>query len=272
MIIQGDSLSELKKLEPESVDCVVTSPPYWGLRDYGHEDQLGLESDFQDYIIHLADIFDEVWRVLKPTGTVWINLGDTYGGRVGGAQGKNGQFAGRTVTGARIKHERPLPKSMLQIPSRFAIEMSTRGWILRNELIWHKPNSMPQSVRDRFTVDYEKIFLFVKSPVYYFEQQFEPWVQRPNDIKRASEGHTGYSGKHSDGKSAQGIKGQPVGDPSKGRNKRSIWTVSTKPYKGAHFAVYPPELIAPMIKAGCPRGGGCVGSVFRLGDHRTCSP
>lgn len=261
----GDSLEVLKSLPDESINLVVTSPPYWGLRDYGMDGQIGTEPTFDEFINNLCKIFDEVKRVLTPDGACWVNLGDTYGGRVGGAQGKNGQFAGRSITTARLKHTKPAPKSLLQIPARFSIAMSDRGWILRNEIIWHKPNAMPQSVTDRFSVDYEKFFFFVKSKKYYFQQQFEPWVQRPNDIKRAAEKHPGYNGKHADGKQGQGIKGQPVGDPSKGRNKRSIWNVATRAYKGAHFAVYPPELIEPIVLSSCPEGGIVLDPFFGSG-------
>jgi site-specific DNA-methyltransferase (adenine-specific) len=181
-IYQGDALEVLKSFPSGSVDCVVTSPPYWALRDYGVEGQLGLEPTFQEYINKLCDIFDEVKRVLKKEGNCWVNLGDTYSGSGNGSGDKTykdrqhikrekfdliykGQKAGKTE----------LPdKCLIQIPSRFAIEMCDRGWVLRNEIVWHKPNCMPASVKDRFTVDFEKIFFFVKSKKYYFEQQLEP--------------------------------------------------------------------------------------------------
>lgn len=263
MIIQGDALLTLRGLEADSIDCVVTSPPYWALRDYGVDGQLGLEPHFNTYIQHLCDIFDEIRRVLKPSGTCFVNLGDTY---YGGGRNRGGDFSNMSVkqrsnrgtadvnATTSFEWNGDLPKKCLaQIPARFALEMVNRGWILRNEIIWHKPNAMPSSVTDRFSVDYEKIFMFTKRPKYYFEQQFEPWTgERDADIKRASEGHQGYNGKNSTGKNAQGIKGQPVGDPNRGRNKRSVWSVPTKSYQEAHFAVYPEELIVPIIKAGCP--------------------
>lgn len=285
-IIAGDCLEILKTLEPESIDCVITSPPYWGLRDYGVAGQFGLEPDFLLYVNNLCNIFDQVKRVLKPDGTVWVNLGDTYGGRVGGAQGKNGQFAGRQVTTARIKHQRPAAKSLLQIPSRFALEMADRGWILRNEIIWHKPNCMPESIRDRFTVDHEKIFLFVKAKTYYFDQEATLEPVSPNTHARLSQkvqDQVGSARAHG-GKKANGNM-KAVGrkfDPSAGnknnpsfdnamaimpekRNKRSVWSVSTKPFKGAHFAVYPEQLIVPMILAGCPMGGVVLDPFFGSG-------
>lgn len=146
-ILLGDSLEVLKELEDESIDMIVTSPPYWALRDYGTKEQLGLESTFDEYINKLCNVFDECKRVLKKNGTCWVNVGDSY-----------------------IN----ISKCLAQIPNRFAIEMCNRGWILRNEIIWHKPNAFPSSVKDRFTVDFEKLFFFVKNKKYYFERQLEP--------------------------------------------------------------------------------------------------
>lgn len=228
MIILGDCHQELAKLEANSIDCVITSPPYWGLRDYGVDGQLGLEPSYADYIEHLCSIFDEVRRVLKPTGTCWVNLGDTYGGSNGAGYSPTkwpklykdgGQLAGKLKERAST-----VPKCLLQIPARFAIAMIDRGWILRNEIIWYKPNAMPQSVKDRFTVDYEKIYFFTKSQKYYFEQEYEPHITFSSSSKM------------------QG-----------GRNKRSVWAIPTKPFQEAHFAVFPEKLVEPMIKAGCPK-------------------
>lgn len=254
--INADCLSALKHLASESIDCVVTSPPYWGLRNYntnpiiwdGKKDckhhwvknfcthcnawrgELGAEPDYDLYINHLCSIFDEVQRVLKPTGTCWINLGDIYN---------------------------PKNKSLLLIPTKFADEMINHGWILRNTIIWHKPNAMPHSVKDRFTVDFEYLFFFVKSQKYYFEQQFEPIQEstlkkaksKVNDNK--SHFYQGMS-KHNYEKFQQRILYDPT---YKGRNKRSVWNISTVPFKGAHVATYPPKLIEIPIKAGCPKNG-----------------
>ena len=226
-IYVGNSLEVLKILDAESIDCVITSPPYWGLRDYGVEEQLGLEKNFHEYIDKLLLIFDEVRRILKPTGTLWVNLGDTYGGSVIGA----------------TKYQ----KSLCEIPSRFVIDMIDRGWILRNEIIWHKPNAMPSSVKDRFTVDFEKIFFLVKNKKYYFKQILEPNFDK-------------YKGKR--GKIIRRTKLQSAMRKEgaqdyygKGRNKRTTWSINTRPFKGAHFAVFPPDLVRPMIEAGCPNGG-----------------
>jgi len=263
-----DCLSGLKALPDECVDCVVTSPPYWGLRDYGTEGQLGLEPTFQEYINKLCDIFDEVKRVLKKEGTVWVNLGDTYGG---GIAHSDFNTVNRYTEGGPWKTEpfksdvkKPQEKSLLQIPSRFAIEMSNRGWILRNEIIWHKRNCMPASVEDRFTVDFEKVFLFVKSKKYFFEQQFEEYKtleNRPFGIVRNREFE--YQGKYKvmppiGGKKQTEGNNNPVYSGNQpewkqGRNKRCVWTINTDPFVGAHFAVFPEALIEPMIAAGCPK-------------------
>ena len=175
-IIHGDSLEILKTLADDSIDCVITSPPYWGLRDYGTDGQLGLELHFNEYIDKLIAIFDEVKRVLKKEGTCWVNLGDTYlGNKKGKTDAKVSDYLKETTT--RLHKKAVIQeKCLCQIPSRFAIAMTDRGWILRNEVVWHKSNAMPSSVKDRFTVDFEKVFFFVKNKKYYFEQQFDPYA------------------------------------------------------------------------------------------------
>ncbi len=174
-IIKGEALQVLKTFPDESIDMVMTSPPYWTLRDYGVDRQLGLESTFQEYINKLCNIFDEVKRVLKKEGTVWVNIGDTYFGSNGNNHNGTGTGTVKQKAGVnrvnKIKYKNIIiSKCLIQIPSRFAIEMTNRGWILRNEIIWYKPNAMPSSAKDRFTVDFEKIFFFVKNKRYYFEQ------------------------------------------------------------------------------------------------------
>lgn len=252
----GDALEVLKTFPNESIDCVVTSPPYWALRDYGADGQLGLEPTFDEYIKKLCDIFDEVKRVLKSTGTCFVNIGDTYSSvRYGNDPGTSGR-RNRTETPIMKKEIELAEKSLCQIPSRFAIEMTNRGWILRNEIIWHKPNSMPSSAKDRFTVDFEKMFFFVKNQKYYFDTQYEPWTGlRKSDIERAKAKHQGYQGKNADGKQSQGIKGQPVGDPEKGRIKRTVWSISTQAFNDTHFAVFPELLVKTPVLAGSPTGG-----------------
>jgi len=265
-----DCLEGLKQLEDNSIDCCITSPPYWALRDYGVEGQLGLEPTFQEYINKLCNIFDEVKRVLKKDGTCWVNMGDTYDGSGKGATGYSDKstlqgYSGENTKGRRMAKEswnfkkapkvNGEPKSLCQIPSRFAIEMCDRGWILRNEIIWHKPNCMPSSVKDRFTVDFEKIFFFTKNKKYYFETQYEEMTDTSK--KRLNQNIDSQNG------SWRGIGGgykingamKAKGNPEMGRNKRCVWRVPTKPFKEAHFATYPEDLIKPCILAGCPEKG-----------------
>ena len=214
-IIQGDALTVLKTLDANSVDICVTSPPYWGLRDYKTDGQLGLEPTFNEYLDHLIQIFTEVKRVTK--GTIWINIGDTYNGK----------------------------KSLCGIPERFAILMTDKlGLIRRNTIIWHKPNCMPSSVRDRFTVDFEYVYFFTKSQRYYFETQYEPYLE-------ASTRWGGPIRKRPDNPKYETRERPDRANPL-GRIKRSVWRIPTKPFSGAHFAVFPPTLIEPMIKSGCP--------------------
>lgn len=258
IILQGDCLERLKELPDESVDCVVTSPPYWALRDYGVEGQLGLEPTFQEYINKLCDIFDEVKRVLKKEGTCWVNMGDTYGGTGSGQKdtGKHGYTPEAMATTKNKPQSKLQGKSLIQIPSRFAIEMTNRGWILRNEIIWYKPNGMPSSVKDRFTVDFEKVFFFVKNKKYWFETQYEESIWYDKD-KRAITGGITKSGKSVSEQGNQYAinKSGSFNKEAGKRNKRCVWKVTTKPFKEAHFATYPEALIEPMIKAGCPDGG-----------------
>ena len=259
----GDALEVLKTFPDNQIDMCITSPPYWGLRDYGVDGQLGLEPNFNDYINRLCTIFDEVKRCLKDSGTCWVNIGDGYASGAGSLNTNKGDsFHGgnkkhRTQTG--IKAKNLPPKSLIGIPFRFALEMINRGWILRNTIIWYKPNCMPSSVKDRFTVDFEYLFFFSKNKKYYFEQQFEPVKQesidRINQNSFESQeggakdyGKNGVNPNRSMRKTLENFKKNFTGK----RNKRTVWKITTKPYKGAHFAVFPPELIETPIKAGCP--------------------
>ena len=256
-IYNGEALEVMKEFPDESIDCCITSPPYWGLRDYGNENQLGLEKDFKEYINKLCNIFDEVKRVLKKEGTCWVNLGDTYGGSGKGAGGqseKNSKEAWRFENAPKLNG---FDKCLCQIPSRFAIEMTDRGWILRNEIIWYKPNCMPASVEDRFTVDFEKMFFFVKNKKYYFEQQFDKSIDKQNRILTDNaEWKTSFikQGKYSTGR-LENWRDKEYGCPKDGRNKRTVWKIETQPYAEAHFAVFPQKLIETPIKAGCPENG-----------------
>jgi DNA modification methylase len=257
-IICGSNIDILKTLPDESVNCCITSPPYWALRDYGIEGQLGLEPTFHEYLDRLIAIFDEVKRVLRKDGTCWVVLGDTYSKST--VQNNNGTSNTGLNNGNGVKpaskirlHTRKKikvsvnisEKSLLQIPSRFAILMVDHGWILRNEIIWYKPNCMPASVKDRFTVDFEKVFFFVKNKKYWFEQQLEP-LTYPDFLKRTA------TNKQGNGQLAKSVR---FGSKEIGRNKRCVWQIPTKPFKEAHFAVFPPTLVEPMIQAGCPENG-----------------
>jgi len=247
-IYQGDALQILKTFPDESIDCVMTSPPYWNLRDYGQKGQLGLEPTFYAYLKSLLSIFDEAKRVLKPGGTCWVNMGDTYGTSSGAGIRENKQATNRGTQFNKGWQEKGkkgvngMEKSLLQIPSRFAIEMTNRGWTLRNEIIWMKPNCMPSSATDRFTIDFEKIFFFTKNGKYNFETQYEKATYTDN---RKNKGRIEYLNRLT----KCGVK------VSEKRNKRCIWTIAPRPCPDAHFATYPEELCITPIKAGCPEGG-----------------
>lgn len=256
-IYQGDALEVLKTLESESIDCCVTSPPYWALRDYKVNGQLGLESTYQEYLSKLVAIFDEVKRVLKKTGSCWVVMGDTYGGGKGepGRPGRSlypnekakDAFYSRRVIGVE--------KSLCLIPSRFAIMMVDNSWILRNEIIWYKRNAMPSSAKDRFTIDSEKVFFFVKSKKYYFETQYEPILLKyMNRYKIPFGGHNHKSGQGAFDYS----KPRMISPNPRGRIKRTVWDIPTETFSGAHFAIFPEKLIETPIKAGCPVSGGIV--------------
>lgn len=263
-IICGDALKTLRTIPGESIDCIVTSPPYWALRDYGVNGQIGLESSIEEYLEKLIAVFDEVKRILKPSGTCWINFGDTYANKTKGGQQNKVQnnifdsFTQRSVI-PKLSVKLDIPaKSLCMIPSRFAIRMTERGWILRNEIIWHKLNAMPQSVKDRFTVDFEKVFFFVKDRKYYFKRQFEP-LKNPNELKRRYsnpyENHRYRKLLGGVNKSLDKIKQSQKEILKRGRNKRCVWMIGNGISKLNHFAVFPEKLIETPILAGCPEGG-----------------
>jgi DNA modification methylase len=262
-IICGDSLKVLQTIPSESVDCVVTSPPYWALRDYGVKGQLGLENSIEEYLEKLLAVFAEIRRILKPAGTCWVNFGDTYANKTkGGYRNKlqNNMYDSltRRATFPKLKTELNIPpKSLCLIPVRFAVKMIEQGWILRNEIIWHKPNVMPQSIRDRFTVDFEKVFFFVKNRKYYFRQQFEK-LKNPARLERR---FLDPNKTHKRAKSYWFSARPEISEKGRlkmireGRNKRCVWTIGTVSFTGNHFAVYPPKLVETPILAGCPEGG-----------------
>ncbi len=270
-ILNTDALTGLQGLPNESVDCIVTSPPYWQLRDYGLQPilfgghdrcphafdafdvcrlcggwsgELGHEPSSNMFVEHLVEIFDECRRVLKKSGTLWVNLGDTYSTH-------NKYDRPNDRPGIMTAHHVP-HKSLCNIPGLFAERMIGRGWILRNEIIWYKPSVIPTSAKDRFTVDFEKVFFFTKSAKYDFRQQFEPYAS--STIVRYKTPLT-LNGK---GKEYRRISGRPKGmirtDP-RGRNMRCVWCVPYEPSFETHFAMYPSRLVVTPIEAGCPPGG-----------------
>jgi DNA modification methylase len=251
VILLGDAALVLKDFKDESVNCVVTSPPYWALRDYKTEGQLGLETTFQEYINKLIGVFDQIKRVLTKDGTCWVVLGDTYAQESVRIRRSDKRIVDDFINNDVVNSI--TSKSLCLIPERFAIGMIDRGWILRNDIIWHKPNCMPSSATDRFTVDYEHIFFFVKSQRYYFKTQYETsqakWERWGGDIIKKPDNPKDdlYAIKYRERQS------NPTGEES--RIKRTVWEIPTKPYPDAHFAVFPEELIKTPIIAGCPEGG-----------------
>jgi DNA modification methylase len=255
---QTDALEGLRQLEAGSVDCCVTSPPYWGLRDYGVDGQLGLEPHPSLYLEKLWAIFDEVFRVLKPSGTCWCNLGDTFGRDPGKGvnNGSGKELAwlgeGRTVVG-ELDGTWLRPKQLLLIPSRFAIGMCERGWLLRSDVIWSKPNAMPSSVTDRFSCTYEHVFLFVKQGRYWFDLDSVMEELAPGSLERdkypyRTAGIGQFQVPH---EKREGQDGGPMCNPA-GKNPGDVWRIPTQPFPGAHFAVWPEALAKRMIRSGCP--------------------
>lgn len=265
MIFCFDALQQLKLLTSSSINTCVTSPPYYNLRNYGVDGQIGLESTPEAYIKRLLEVFSEVKRVLRDDGTLWIVISDSYAG-----SGKNTnnskphKKATKTLehlgdcVPSGIVPDGLKPKDLIGIPWLLAFALRADGWYWRDTIIWHKPNCMPESVKDRCTKSHEYILLFSKNRQYYYDSEsvMEPTICKTvrKFIDNNSDKQRGHSRKHAgfNGRYAERLK--LAGVPNK-RNKRSVWSVPTKPYKEAHFAVYPPELIEPCILAGCPIGG-----------------
>ena len=226
LIIQGDSYIALQKLPDKVVQCVITSPPYWGLRDYGIEGQIGLERQLQQYINNLQAVFREVKRVLSDDGVMWVNIGDGY------TSGNRGYRAPDKKNPARAMSVRPdtpdglKPKDLLGIPWRLAFALQSDGWYLRSDIIWNKPNAMPESVKDRPTRAHEYVFMLTKSEKYYYDY---------NAIKENN------------------------------RNKRTVWNVNTTPFAEAHFATFPPSLIQPCLVASTKAGDYVLDPFFGSG-------
>jgi len=260
-IIQGDCIEGLRTLPDASVHCCVTSPPYWGLRDYGHDGQIGLESTPEAYVARMVEVFREVRRVLRDDGTLWLNLGDSYAATTKGSGGtgkstligtpndENGQI----FTPRRLEIGSLKPKDLVGIPWRVAFALQADGWWLRQDIIWHKPNPMPESVRDRCTKAHEYVFLLTKSERYYYDAEAvsEAATHAGKTVK--TNGAAGMEGFGDGMRTRAGFARGIVVGPT--RNRRSVWTITTKPYSGAHFAVMPPDLVQPCILAGCPEDG-----------------
>lgn len=257
MIYCGDSLTVLKGMADESVDMCVTSPPYYGLRDYGEDGQIGLEDTPEQFISALVDVFREVRRVLKDDGTLWVNIGDSYAGSGKGPAGNLGKTHDeRNMTQSSVKQANvPVgckPKDLIGIPWMLAFALRADGWYLRQDIIWHKPNPMPESVKDRCTKSHEYIFLLSRSQKYYFDCE----AIQEDAVAKVS-GNPKFGGEkygHSSDPKYQIYSGNEYA-PNGKRNKRDVWSVSTKPYSGAHFAVFPEKLIEPCIMAGSKHGG-----------------
>ena len=313
-IYEGDVLQVLKTFPDESIDCCVTSPPYWGLRDYGtatwiggdcncdhkqylggHGDdsmkqvssngtqmynykdickkcgavrqdkQIGLEKTPEEYVQTMVVIFNEVKRVLKKEGTLWLNLGDSYYNQPAGNKSPSG-FQQNTTTGrenALVQYGGKMEskkltnvkiKDLVGIPWMTAFALRSAGWYLRQDIIWHKPNPMPESVTDRCTKSHEYIFLLSKSNKYYFDQILEPYTE-PMNRWGGDELVANNESMWDEGTGQSTYRDRNMRPNPDGKNKRSVWTVNTRPYKEAHFATFPEELIIPMIKAGCPENG-----------------
>ena len=268
MIHQGDCVAVLKaQFTDESVQCCVTSPPYWGLRDYGCDGQLGLEATPELYVAKLVEVFREVKRVLRKDGTCWVNLGDSYssfrdskcvpntldgGQRSMPTMGAANRGAA-AFDGSGIKH-----KDLVGIPWRVAFALQADGWYLRSDIIWHKPNPMPESVTDRPTKSHEYLFLLTKNERYYYDAKAiaEP-LQRPEECNRKTPARFGGADKWVEAQKQSRLHSgnEYLGTEDGTRNKRTVWTVATLPYAEAHFATFPPKLIEPCVLAGCPSGG-----------------
>ena len=257
-IMQGDCRDVLKTLPAGSINCCVTSPPYFGLRDYGHEDQIGLENTPEAFVQNLVEVFREVKRVLRDDGTLWVNIGDSYCNLSGAdrvpdtSKYKREGRSGSKSCKRNLKelHDNGIKtKDIIGIPWMLAFALRADGWYLRQDIIWHKPNPMPESVKDRCTKSHEYIFLLSKSPKYYFDNEAIKEDAKPDNCVRNRD-DTKLN--NCPGRSKMGgLKTNKY----ETRNKRDVWTVAVNSYKGAHFATYPIELIQPCIRAGCPAGG-----------------
>lgn len=281
-VLCGDVRERIGEIPDGSMQCVVTSPPYYGLRDYGHDGQIGLEQTPREYVAEMVTVFREVRRVLADDGTLWLNIGDSYASGAGGAPGTTSQLM---TGGRRVITEQAFSKgigdrahkNLLGIPWRVALALQDDGWYLRQDIIWSKPNPMPESVKDRCTKSHEYLFLLTKSPSYYFDAEAIAEPVAESTISRLAQNLEAQAGSDRvPGKTNGAMKAVPprfggtkYGDDdsemnrtksgneymlTEKRNRRSVWSVATQPYKGAHFAVFPPQLVEPCILAGSREG------------------
>jgi len=267
-ILIGDCLDVLKTLPDCSVHCCVTSPPYWGLRDYGVEGQFGMERTPEEYVAKMTAVFHEVWRVLRDDGTLWLNLGDSY------ASGKGTCYnpGGGSKSYIQEKERYPLdrgnvstlresglkPKDLVGIPWRVAFALQADGWYLRQDIIWHKPNPMPESVRDRCTKAHEYVFLLSKSSRYYYDAEaVKEESVYPDDNRKERQKPEDYAAMMGDSGQLRAVINPSNARTYPYRNRRSVWTITPKPYRGAHFAVMPPDLAELCILAGTSKRGCC---------------
>jgi DNA modification methylase len=260
-IVCGNSVEVLRQIQDRTFQCCVTSPPYWGLRDYGVDGQLGLEGTPEEYVAHMVEVFREVRRVLRDDGTLWLNLGDSYaanrtyqvpstkgGPKHAPAQGFDGSSS-HVPTGMK-------PKDLVGIPWMVAFALRVDGWYLRSDIIWHKPNPMPEAVKDRPTKAHEYIFLMSKSEKYFYDEE----AVREDAVCKRKPGRkiTDTRETYGMGGGNSGLNGMMEryhnGDMPTQRNRRSVWTIPTIPFKGAHFAVFPTDLVEPCVKAGSSVG------------------
>ena len=271
-IVVGDALRCLRSLQSESVQCIVTSPPYWGLRSYGGEtDMIGMERSFDDYVGNLVAVFGEAKRVLRGDGTLWLNLGDAYwGGKGRSSYAYPSTHLDRNTLQKAHHHTaeygetRPLdekhpvfkPKDLLLMPARIAMALQEDGWWLRSEIIWSKPNPFPESVTDRPTSAHEKLYLFSKSKKYFYDSDS---VRTPGKAwkKGGFKGSKYVAAEGGDGSNEHGVARHRAGGyfvDKPGANLRNVWSIPTQSYKGAHFATFPEALVEPCIKAGTAKG------------------
>lgn len=281
-VLNGDAKERLKTIKSSSVDCCITSPPYYGLRDYGDVNQIGLESTPYEYIDRLADVFDEVKRVLKDSGTLWVVIGDSYAGSQKTQGWDRNKDTWKASKGSDNQNRKLRPytddvikkRDLIGIPWALAFELRRRGWYLRQDIIWNKLNGMPESVKNRCTRSHEYVFLLSKSPRYFFdyesimepvaestEKRFRQNIEQQKGSDRAHGREkmkpVRYGGnKYTNNKSGFfRTKSGSCYDFTEKKFKRSVWGISTAKFKGEHFAVFPEKLVELMVLAGCPRGG-----------------